>query len=178
MLLGFLFFFFFLMIRRSQRSTLFPYTTLFRSPRRSRVSAGSSDRVRKPCAMVRPKGPCAARSASRWIHWWSPVASAKALICSCVTMCHSLRPSSSPTAPRRGGVGGGGGGGGGGGVAAGPFRGGGGHRGGDVPGRHGVDGDVELAELDGERGREPLDPRFRRGGVGLAAVAQCGPAAE
>src|SRR6516165_12191480 len=30
----FLFFFFFLMIRRPPRSTLFPYTTLFRSPRR------------------------------------------------------------------------------------------------------------------------------------------------
>src|SRR2546422_9439372 len=31
-LLLFLFFFFFLMIRRPPRSTLFPYTTLFRSP--------------------------------------------------------------------------------------------------------------------------------------------------
>src|SRR6476620_12070767 len=30
-------FFFFLMIRRPPRSTLFPYTTLFRSPRRLRV---------------------------------------------------------------------------------------------------------------------------------------------
>src|SRR5216683_5881312 len=30
----FLFFFFFLMIRRPPRSTLFPYTTLFRSPQR------------------------------------------------------------------------------------------------------------------------------------------------
>src|SRR2546429_5053250 len=34
-----LFFFFFLMIRRPPRSTLFPYTTLFRSPR-ARVSNG------------------------------------------------------------------------------------------------------------------------------------------
>src|SRR6266498_4828467 len=31
--LSFVFFFFFLMIRRPPRSTLFPYTTLFRSPR-------------------------------------------------------------------------------------------------------------------------------------------------
>src|SRR5256712_8868937 len=31
-LLSFYFFFFFLMIRRPPRSTLFPYTTLFRSP--------------------------------------------------------------------------------------------------------------------------------------------------
>src|SRR2546430_9924180 len=32
-----LFFFFFLMIRRPPRSTLFPYTTLFRSSRRTRL---------------------------------------------------------------------------------------------------------------------------------------------
>src|SRR5437879_9556984 len=39
-LLSFLFFFFFLMIRRPPRSTLFPYTTLFRSRRaRSRLWA-------------------------------------------------------------------------------------------------------------------------------------------
>src|ERR671910_2580709 len=31
------FFFFFLMIRRPPRSTLFPYTTLFRSPRRAQA---------------------------------------------------------------------------------------------------------------------------------------------
>src|SRR5215216_7538460 len=35
-----LFFFFFLMIRRPPRSTLFPYTTLFR-PRRARGGAGA-----------------------------------------------------------------------------------------------------------------------------------------
>src|SRR6266508_5526725 len=35
----FLLFFFFLMIRRPPRSTLFPYTTLFRSPRRPRFRA-------------------------------------------------------------------------------------------------------------------------------------------
>src|SRR3712207_7120236 len=47
-------FFFFLMIRRPPRSTLFPYTTLFRSQRRERTTAwrvdhalyaGSSSRV-------------------------------------------------------------------------------------------------------------------------------------
>jgi len=32
-------------------------------------SSGSSDSVRKPCAIVVPNGPCFARSASRWIHW-------------------------------------------------------------------------------------------------------------
>src|SRR5260221_5340384 len=35
--LHFFFFFFFLMIRRPPRSTLFPYTTLFRSPERGEV---------------------------------------------------------------------------------------------------------------------------------------------
>src|SRR5262249_62272914 len=34
-------FFFFLMIRRPPRSTLFPYTTLFRSKRRGTVACGS-----------------------------------------------------------------------------------------------------------------------------------------
>src|SRR2546430_16207486 len=38
----FFFFFFFLMIRRPPRSTLFPYTTLFRSP------PGSARRGRRP----------------------------------------------------------------------------------------------------------------------------------
>src|SRR6267378_7747547 len=36
------FFFFFLMIRRPPRSTLFPYTTLFRSPPRLRASKGNA----------------------------------------------------------------------------------------------------------------------------------------
>src|SRR3989304_6671923 len=38
----FSFFFFFLMIRRPPRSTLFPYTTLFRSSARIRVSVGAA----------------------------------------------------------------------------------------------------------------------------------------
>src|SRR6266704_4308889 len=42
-----LFFFFFLMIRRPPRSTLFPYTTLFRSARRPRLGdLGRGDRRR------------------------------------------------------------------------------------------------------------------------------------
>src|SRR2546426_7587564 len=40
------FFFFFLMIRRPPRSTLFPYTTLFRSGRASRASGPRDDRDR------------------------------------------------------------------------------------------------------------------------------------
>src|SRR6266496_5617383 len=38
------FFFFFLMIRRPPRSTLFPYTTLFRSPRWWRRRSATRDR--------------------------------------------------------------------------------------------------------------------------------------
>src|SRR3712207_7343846 len=46
------FFFFFLMIRRPPRSTLFPYTTLFRSP------CGTAAR----CATPRPSPPSAGRT--------------------------------------------------------------------------------------------------------------------
>src|SRR6478736_9645443 len=42
-----LIFFFFLMIRRPPRSTLFPYTTLFRSPAAGRRPRGE-DRPRRP----------------------------------------------------------------------------------------------------------------------------------
>src|SRR3712207_7535438 len=46
--------FFFLMIRRPPRSTLFPYTTLFRSPRGARPAAAqAADRL----APGRPAGP-------------------------------------------------------------------------------------------------------------------------
>src|SRR5215217_8624318 len=44
----FCFFFFFLMIRRPPRSTLFPYTTLFRS--RDRPPCGNCDNCRDPPA--------------------------------------------------------------------------------------------------------------------------------
>src|SRR5689334_24829381 len=52
-------FFFFLMIRRPPRSTLFPYTTLFRSPRNScrpaarRAGSGANPR-RRPDDVSRP----------------------------------------------------------------------------------------------------------------------------
>src|SRR2546426_2962676 len=51
-------FFFFLMIRRPPRSTLFPYTTLFRSPSRTRFTsarwAGSTDRTRNAVSTKPP----------------------------------------------------------------------------------------------------------------------------
>src|SRR6266446_10619442 len=46
------FFIFFLMIRRPPRSTLFPYTTLFRSPRWRRAGRSRRDR-RAPCSRWR-----------------------------------------------------------------------------------------------------------------------------
>src|SRR5215510_16297812 len=56
MLLSFpiFFFFFFLMIRRPPRSTLFPYTTLFRSPdrRQGRGAAGSDHHRPAGCEQV------------------------------------------------------------------------------------------------------------------------------
>src|SRR6266496_5811724 len=56
--LFFLFFFFFLMIRRPPRSTLFPYTTLFRSPTQGQVrttnsTSGSAPPVRRSLSMRR-----------------------------------------------------------------------------------------------------------------------------
>src|SRR5216684_6215909 len=59
-------FFFFLMIRRPPRSTLFPYTTLFRSPRprraarQARYGLYESGRANSPPA--RRRGPGARRS--------------------------------------------------------------------------------------------------------------------
>src|SRR2546429_2295638 len=62
------FFFFFLMIRRPPRSTLFPYTTLFRSPRgacaRATRSLGTGQRNRRSCR-VRASA-CAPRRARMW----------------------------------------------------------------------------------------------------------------
>src|SRR2546430_12736726 len=61
----YIFFFFFLMIRRPPRSTLFPYTTLFRSaPGRGVRGAGRHVAVRGPLAADpgdQPGSPAAAR---------------------------------------------------------------------------------------------------------------------
>src|SRR5438445_11306176 len=45
---AYIFFFFFLMIRRPPRSTLFPYTTLFRSPKTITVLSMTPDSVISP----------------------------------------------------------------------------------------------------------------------------------
>src|SRR5713226_5748850 len=66
-------------------------------PSPPRMMNGAVDRVQKPWAMVPPNGPALARSGSTWIHWWSPVASAKALISSWVTVCQSPTRVSLPT---------------------------------------------------------------------------------
>src|SRR2546422_6005590 len=54
------FLFFFLMIRRPPRSTLFPYTTLFRSP-----AAAFRDRRTGDATETRAGGPCGAARARR-----------------------------------------------------------------------------------------------------------------
>src|SRR5690348_17865568 len=73
-------FFFFLMIRRPPRSTLFPYTTLFRSPcrapgsrRKSRVSPAASPRVPPPSARARARAWAASRSEEHTSELQSPV---------------------------------------------------------------------------------------------------------
>src|SRR6476661_6920402 len=62
---------------------------------------GSSDSVRKPCAIGPPNGPALAFSTSTWIHWWSPVAWANRLTCSWVTVIQSLVATSWPTSAGR-----------------------------------------------------------------------------
>src|SRR3712207_7780968 len=49
-------FFFFLMIRRPPRSTLFPYTTLFRSPARTRGPGGGRGWPKPSAASTRDVG--------------------------------------------------------------------------------------------------------------------------
>src|SRR2546426_8874631 len=56
-------FFFFLMIRRPPRSTLFPYTTLFRSP--TRAASCQSSRDRSPGAHSRYSSRAAASTSTR-----------------------------------------------------------------------------------------------------------------
>src|SRR3954451_4111462 len=59
--------------------------------------AGSSERVRYPCAIVPPNGDCFAISGSTWMKLWSCVASANAWIISCGTSIHDDGPNSAPT---------------------------------------------------------------------------------
>src|SRR5438552_2553026 len=57
----------------------------------------SSDSVRKPCAMVPPKGEDSARLRSTWIHWKSSTALAKVSMRSCVMSTQGETAISSPT---------------------------------------------------------------------------------
>src|SRR3989449_4375918 len=54
-------FFFFLMIRRPPRSTLFPYTTLFRSQSRHAADACRAERRHRPAAEDPGVGGCAGK---------------------------------------------------------------------------------------------------------------------
>src|SRR5438034_8839412 len=67
----FFFFFFFLMIRRPPRSTLFPYTTLFRSWAAHRAGEdGSAARRRPPVARARPTG---REAGDLYLPWFCPL---------------------------------------------------------------------------------------------------------
>src|SRR2546430_16138955 len=59
------FFFFFLMIRRPPRSTLFPYTTLFRSRSNARPIGSPRSGGRHPAVRAYPAGSSADRKSTR-----------------------------------------------------------------------------------------------------------------
>src|SRR5688572_32516741 len=69
--------FFFLMIRRPPRSTLFPYTTLFRS---RRARCGPATRRRRRCS-PRPRPAAGARAAPRSEEHTSELQSQSNLVC-------------------------------------------------------------------------------------------------
>src|SRR5215216_7675759 len=73
-------FFFFLMIRRPPRSTLFPYTTLFRSRRRT-GRPRCSDRRRTPVPRNPPGRPRRCRTTSRSEEHTSELQSPDHLVC-------------------------------------------------------------------------------------------------
>src|SRR3712207_7307444 len=78
--------FFFLMIRRPPRSTLFPYTTLFRSCRDRRAARGSSSATAPLCALRRgtspaPRGRARSRARRRSEEHTSELQSRQYLVC-------------------------------------------------------------------------------------------------
>src|SRR3712207_7585219 len=85
---GYIFFFFFLMIRRPPRSTLFPYTTLFRSPARDRTSFAAAGAA-TPCSPAAPPtrwsrataGPTRVTSCTRSEEHTSELQSRQYLVC-------------------------------------------------------------------------------------------------
>src|SRR6266581_6845212 len=78
----FFFFFFFLMIRRPPRSTLFPYTTLFRPGSRPGRRRSDSSRSSPPISARRGRSPSApARPGSRSEEHTSELQSPVHLVC-------------------------------------------------------------------------------------------------
>src|SRR3712207_8127078 len=73
-------FFFFLMIRRPPRSTLFPYTTLFRSWTAAGARPSGSGPTRRPPSCSTPRG-CTASSAARSEEHTSELQSRQYLVC-------------------------------------------------------------------------------------------------
>src|SRR3712207_8114523 len=77
-------FFFFLMIRRPPRSTLFPYTTLFRSPGEAAVAADVRARAQRPPDPARdgdPPVPARAHRRGRSEEHTSELQSRQYLVC-------------------------------------------------------------------------------------------------
>src|SRR6266496_4864985 len=73
----FFFFFFFLMIRRPPRSTLFPYTTLFRSRQPPDAPAGRT----RPCALARAASRARHPGGARSEEHTSELQSRRELVC-------------------------------------------------------------------------------------------------
>src|SRR5256885_9937020 len=84
----FIFFFFFLMIRRPPRSTLFPYTTLFRSGRNASAARAGRPERRGLCARER-RGRMASgeRHARPWLDRKSTRLNSSHLVISYAVFC-------------------------------------------------------------------------------------------
>src|SRR2546425_5668607 len=87
------YFFFFLMIRRPPRSTLFPYTTLFRSRRRNDLECQSARTLAPPHT-----GSGAARGGHRSEEHTSELQSLAYLVC---RLLLEKKKKNTPTKPRR-----------------------------------------------------------------------------
>src|SRR6266540_1310843 len=92
----FIVFFFFLMIRRPPRSTLFPYTTLFRSSTRARHRRGRSRSLPRSCGSTRVKPPSARRRSEEHT---SELQSHHDLVCRLLLEKKNTAPPSPTTAP-------------------------------------------------------------------------------
>src|SRR3712207_7413023 len=102
-----MFFFFFLMIRRPPRSTLFPYTTLFRSRAARRPVRGQDPRQRarvhrQAVSALPARGPGGARARDRSEEHTSELQSRQYLVCRLLLEKKKSRQIGSPVTDRIG----------------------------------------------------------------------------